>query len=667
MKIFNKMNGLKRIFTIGVSCGIILNVFAPAFVVRADSQSTQTAQETSIATDSLASQKESDLNSTVEEARIWIPNETVRQAINKALKRTIDINTYSPTKSELASIKGDFRLDFKDPVDSLEGIQYLTGISSLYTTNTKILNEEELSKIGELTQLTYLSMGNSNLTSIAFVKNLTNLTGMVLPNNAVRDVSFSHDFYYSNNRKQYNFQSQQIEETIETTQTSNVTIPELKVIGVNNNQVSFEGFAINSSNNPNHVENNFIIDNLKPGEVKKFTYRFADRSINHAGAFSGTVTITVKNTLEEAMPLTVKYQDVNGNQIAEDQVINGYIGDSYDVSTEKYNLKIDGYTLKEVQGSLNGILAETPQTVTYIYEKNATKAKDVVVHYQDANGSKIADDQFFSGNVNAPYDVSTKEYQLEISGYTLEKVVGSVTGFLSEEEQNVTYVYERAEGQPVTVNYEDEEGNSLSPSEILNGKIGLPYETTAKTIAGWVLKTTPENAQGVFSEEEQNVTYVYERAEGQPVTVNYEDEEGNSLSPSEILNGKIGLSYEAAAKTIAGWVLKTTPENAQGVFSEEEQNVTYVYSKLSDNEKNDDDSATIGKDKIPVNQAETPKNKGKTITKKNKTTVSKDKSSLTADKLPKTGEIMNHSGVIIGLLVIIVVFFIAVIKHTRKK
>lgn len=201
MKIFNKMNGLKRIFTIGVSCGIILNVFAPAFVVRADSQSTQTAQETSIATDSLASQKESDLNSTVEEARIWIPNETVRQAINKALKRTIDINTYSPTKSELASIKGDFRLDFKDPIDSLEGIQYLTGISSLYTTNTKILNEEELSKIGELTQLTYLSMGNSNLTSIAFVKNLTNLTGMVLPNNAVRDVSFSHDFYYSNNRK----------------------------------------------------------------------------------------------------------------------------------------------------------------------------------------------------------------------------------------------------------------------------------------------------------------------------------------------------------------------------------------------------------------------------------------------------------------------------------
>lgn len=231
------------------------------------------------------------------------------------------------------------------------------------------------------------------------------------------------------------------------------------------------------------------------------------------------------------MPLTVKYQDVNGNQIAEDQVINGYIGDSYDVSTEKYNLKIDGYTLKEVQGSPNGILAETPQTVTYIYEKNATKAKDVVVHYQDANGSKIADDQFFSGNVNAPYDVSTKEYQLEISGYTLEKVVGSVTGFLSEEEQTVTY----------------------------------------------------------------------------------------------------------------------------------------VYSKLSDNEKNEDDSATIGKDKIPVNQAETPKNKGKTIMTKNKTTVSKDKSSLTADKLPKTGEIMNHSWVIIGLLVIIVAFFIAVIKHKRKK
>ncbi|MDG4960601.1 MucBP domain-containing protein, partial [Lactococcus lactis] len=77
----------------------------------------------------------------------------------------------------------------------------------------------------------------------------------------------------------------------------------------------------------------------------------------------------------------------------------------------------------------------------------------------------------------------------------------------------VTYVYEKADAAPVTVQYVDGEGNELSAPDTFNGKIGDPYETSAKSIAGWTVKTTPTNAQGTFTEEAQTVTYVYEKAD----------------------------------------------------------------------------------------------------------------------------------------------------------
>ncbi|MDK1724206.1 MucBP domain-containing protein, partial [Dellaglioa algida] len=76
-----------------------------------------------------------------------------------------------------------------------------------------------------------------------------------------------------------------------------------------------------------------------------------------------------------------------------------------------------------------------------------------------------------------------------------------------------------------TVNYVDEKGNKISDSDILpTGKVGDKYETSGKDIAGWVLKETPENANGTHGTKEQTITYVYERAEAAKITVNYVDE-----------------------------------------------------------------------------------------------------------------------------------------------
>lgn len=62
----------------------------------------------------------------------------------------------------------------------------------------------------------------------------------------------------------------------------------------------------------------------------------------------------------------------------------------------------------------------------------------------------------------------------------------------------------------VTVKYLDEATKkSLSPDIILKGDLKQTYETKAKEIEGYTLKKVPENAQGNFKKQDQEVQYTY--------------------------------------------------------------------------------------------------------------------------------------------------------------
>uniref|UniRef100_UPI003204AF54 MucBP domain-containing protein n=1 Tax=Listeria monocytogenes TaxID=1639 RepID=UPI003204AF54 len=58
------------------------------------------------------------------------------------------------------------------------------------------------------------------------------------------------------------------------------------------------------------------------------------------------------------------------------------------------------------------------------------------------------------------------------------------------------------------------------------------------------------NATGVFTNSKQTVTYVYEKADGAPVTVKYVDADGNELATSDTLNGKIDAPYHSVTCVI---------------------------------------------------------------------------------------------------------------------
>ncbi|EAD9019335.1 LPXTG cell wall anchor domain-containing protein [Listeria monocytogenes] len=208
------------------------------------------------------------------------------------------------------------------------------------------------------------------------------------------------------------------------------------------------------------------------------------------------------------------------------------------------------------------------------------KGGDVTVQYKDTTGAVLADSTTLSGNVGENYTTTAKT----IDGYSLTTTPTNANGTFSTNPQTVTYTYTKDPiAQPVTVNYIDTDGKTIAPTETLSGNIGGNYTTTAKTIQGYTLTTTPANAKGTFSTEAQIINYIYEKNPdlAQPITVDYRSSTGQKISKSEVLTGNIGESYSTQPKTIAGYTLPTTPPNAKGTFTTNAQTVTYVYTPIA--------------------------------------------------------------------------------------
>ncbi|MBC6370510.1 BspA family leucine-rich repeat surface protein [Lactobacillus kullabergensis] len=158
-------------------------------------------------------------------------------------------------------------------------------------------------------------------------------------------------------------------------------------------------------------------------------------------------------------------------------------------------------------------------------------------------------------------------------------------------------------GIPITVSYLDTSKRSIAPDISLKGKIGDDYKVTAKTIPGYIIKEVPDNATGGFTDQQQNVKFIYSvdpeststttPIKAADVTVSYQDENGNQIAPETILQGNVGDGYTTGAKAIPGYTLKVRPENATSFFGTAPQSVTYIYARNNViPEENDQNSPT---------------------------------------------------------------------------
>ncbi|EPM8646686.1 MucBP domain-containing protein, partial [Listeria monocytogenes] len=247
-------------------------------------------------------------------------------------------------------------------------------------------------------------------------------------------------------------------------------------------------------------------------------------------------------------------------------------------------------------------------------------------------GKTLAPSETLNGNVGDTYNATAKQ----IDGYTLSTEPTNATGQFTSSAQTVNYIYTKnpaPEKGVVEIHYVDENNKQLSSATEISGTVGDNYTTEPKTIDGYTLTTTPDNATGTFNTSSQTVTYVYTKniEAAEPVTVNYVDANGKTLAPSETLNGTIGDTYNATAKQIDGYTLSAEPTNATGQFTNSAQTVNYIYTKNT----NIDQPLP---DKKPTNTTPTkPSNLKTTEVKK------------ASDTLPKTGDSAPWKSALLGV------------------
>ena len=146
--------------------------------------------------------------------------------------------------------------------------------------------------------------------------------------------------------------------------------------------------------------------------------------------------------IRKSSPVTAKYVDEDGNEIAKSETLTGYVGDAYKTQQKD----IAGYSFDKVTGETTGEFSDVPVTVTYIYTKDKTSAAPVTTKYVDEDGNEIAKSETLTGYVGDAY----KTEQKKISGYSFDKVTGKTTGEFSELPVTVTYVYEKDKTSIVT-------------------------------------------------------------------------------------------------------------------------------------------------------------------------------------------------------------------------
>ncbi|EAC5070399.1 hypothetical protein CKO84_12835 [Listeria monocytogenes] len=376
-----------------------------------------------------------------------------------------------------------------------------------------------------------------------------------------------------------------------------------------------------------------------PGQATIFIKSKFSTQSNKFARTQVTVNITALN----GGPITVKHEDTKGQELAPPVILNGKDGDPYTttqktfpgytlvatpanqngtftmnpatvnyvysandykltstfkdaqgqelkapvVDTKDYHIQdnytttaatIPGYSLVSTPANQNGTFGAGNVTVNYVYKKDDYTLTST---YKDTNGQEL----------KAPVvDATTYHYQDAYTttaevfpGYTLVATPTNATGTFGSSSITVHYVYQ-ANGYQLTSTFKDQQGHTISPDDVDTKTYHMndPYTTSAKTIPGYTLVTTPTNNHGNFGTSDVTVNYVY-KAEDYTLTSTYKDANGKELKAPVVDSKKYHIqdNYSTSAATIPGYTLVATPANHAGTFQTSDVTVNYVY-KLTD-------------------------------------------------------------------------------------
>lgn len=302
-----------------------------------------------------------------------------------------------------------------------------TGLTNLGLAGTNI-DDNVLPKLAKLTSLASLNLdSNMNITTIAPLKTLPNLKSLNVQFCGITDFTVINQFPVLNNLAAFgqNTRRNDLPTTIGRSSldynSDNQTLF-LPFSMMPNRMINFDGYIppFTTSNTASNTyldfngvqlpadrlqidEQGITVLGVTEDEFKNITsFEYNARINNPAGTYatpdgyifyaisSGTYLHQFK-VAEDGQPVTVHYQDENGEKISgvADKTISGYAGEAYDTTTSEYKIEIPGYHIDEnrIPDNAVGVFTAQDQMVTYTYikDKKATiAAHDSILYIGDS-------------------------------------------------------------------------------------------------------------------------------------------------------------------------------------------------------------------------------------------------------------------------------------------
>lgn len=222
---------------------------------------------------------------------------------------------------------------------------------------------------------------------------------------------------------------------------------------------------------------------------------------NHTGLFTlEAQTVTYVYQASVGAPVTVRYINQVGNEIAASTSLTGKVGQTVTATAKTPG----GYTLTSASNTQEATIGTTEQTITFEYKGNA--ASKVTTEYVDTEGVRIAPVQTITGgNIGDAYATEAETIQ----GYTLQTTPENASGFRTQGAITVTYVYKKKDSKPFMVNYvgvQQQQVVGFVPEGLATTKVSLLIKKDGSN--EWVdtgYTGTPDADTGYFAIESRFV------------------------------------------------------------------------------------------------------------------------------------------------------------------
>lgn len=566
-----------------------LYLSAHSIMATADDQPNTAANTTDITfTESSSTESSSTANVSLIETHVdnvTIPDETFKKVILSTLRKPLDSDVTKEEMAQLTSLQ--ITVENSAQINNLSGLEYAVNLSDFSLNSSSVTDFSPLEK---LSSLVYVSLSGKNLHS-------SNFPDLSQSASSITHVSAS-SASLDNDVLPKLAQLKQVERLYLDTNMFITTLEPLKVMPkLRSISVQFCGITDFTVINDFPVLNDLAAFGQNTGRANPpatinrtdLTYDDQLQTVflpfaimpNRITNFDGyvppfTTSNSPSNTLLEfngtRLPenrLHLTEQGITVSDITEDEYVN--------LANLEYNARINN-PVGSYQSPANYSFYSI-SSGTYFQQFNVVDEPEngapITIKYVDQAGTEIDNATTLTGELNTPFQTAPKE----INGWVLKTTPDNEDGFFTHLPQVVTYTYEKALGAPVIVKYLDEAGAEIESSTTLSGKIDTSFKAVPKEIDHWLLKTTPENEAGSFTQASQEVLYIYEKAFGEPVTIHYLDDAGHTLADSDVLTGRIGVPFHTIPKQLNNWQLKKEPENTTGVFTTQPQMLFYIYKR----------------------------------------------------------------------------------------